>query len=56
MESGRANVFNLQGSIFQWANDGRALIANDRVVHVVHPYNERWGVLLNPELHPHAPD
>jgi rhodanese-related sulfurtransferase len=53
VRSGRANVFNLQGSIFQWANEGRTLIANDRAVHVVHPYNERWGVLLNPQLHPH---
>jgi rhodanese-related sulfurtransferase len=52
LRSGRANVFNLQGSIFRWANEGRQLVANDRAVHVVHPYNERWGVLLNPELHP----
>jgi rhodanese-related sulfurtransferase len=52
VRSGRANVFNLQGSIFQWANEGRTLVADDRAVHVVHPYNERWGVLLNPELHP----
>ena len=50
MQSGRANVFNLQGSIFQWANEGRPLVANDHAVHVVHPYNERWGVLLNPQL------
>jgi rhodanese-related sulfurtransferase len=52
VRSGRTNVFNLQGSIFQWANEGRPLIANDRAVHVVHPYDERWGVLLNPQLHP----
>ncbi len=51
VRSGRANVFNLQGSIFQWANEGRTLVANGRAVHVVHPYNERWGVLLNPQLH-----
>jgi len=56
MESGRAKLFNLQGSIFQWANEGRPLMANGRVVHVVHPYNERWGVLLNPQLYPHAPN
>jgi len=56
MESRRGNVFNLQGSIFQWANEGRPLMANDRDVHVVHPYSERWGVLLNPQLHPHAPN
>ena len=30
MESGRGNVFNLQGSIFQWANEGRPLMANGR--------------------------
>jgi rhodanese-related sulfurtransferase len=53
VRSGRANVFNLQGSIFQWANEGRTLVANGRAVQVVHPYNERWGVLLNPQLHPH---
>jgi rhodanese-related sulfurtransferase len=52
LRSGRANVFNLQGSIFRWANEGRQLVANDHAVHVVHPYNEQWGVLLNPELHP----
>ena len=56
MESRRGNVFNLQGSIFQWANEGRPLMANDRTVHVVHPYNKRWGVLLNPQLHPNAPN
>jgi rhodanese-related sulfurtransferase len=52
LRSGRANVFNLQGSIFRWANEGRQVVANDRAVHVVHPYNEQWGVLLNPELRP----
>jgi rhodanese-related sulfurtransferase len=54
VRSGRANVFNLQGSIFWWANEGRQLIANDRAVNVVHPYNEQWGRLLNPGLHPHG--
>jgi rhodanese-related sulfurtransferase len=52
LRSGRANVFNLKGSIFRWANEGRQLVANDRAVHVVHPYNEQWGILLNAELHP----
>jgi rhodanese-related sulfurtransferase len=56
MESGRVKVFNLQGSIFQWANEGRPLMANGCVVHVVHPYNERWSVLLNPQLYPHVPN
>lgn len=52
MRSGRTNVFNLQGSIFEWANEGRPLMANGRPVQVVHPYNQRWGVLLNSPLHP----
>jgi len=52
MRSGRTNVFNLQGSIFKWANEGRPLMANGSAVHVVHPYSERWGVLLNSQLHP----
>ena len=56
MQSRPANVFNLQGSIFQWANEGRPLIANGHAVHVVHPFNERWGVLLNPQLHPNGRD
>jgi rhodanese-related sulfurtransferase len=52
MRSGRTNVFNLQGSIFEWANEGRPLMAMGHSVRVVHPYNQRWGVLLNSELHP----
>ena len=52
MRSGRTNIFNLQGSIFKWANEGRPLTANGSAVHVVHPYSERWGVLLNSQLHP----
>ena len=52
MRSGRTNVFNLQGSIFKWANEGRPLMANGSAVHVVHPYSERWGVLLDSQLHP----
>jgi rhodanese-related sulfurtransferase len=50
VQSGRANIFNLKGSIFWWANEGRPLIANDRAANVVHPYNEKWGVLLKQQL------
>jgi rhodanese-related sulfurtransferase len=55
IRSGRANVFNLKGSIFWWANEGRPLIANGHAVNVVHPYDERWGGLLNRQLHPRTP-
>lgn len=51
IKSGHTNVFNLEGSIFQWANEGRVLAgAADEPAKKVHPYNKRWGVLLKPEL------
>lgn len=52
LDSGRTNVFNLQGSIFQWANEGRVIVSNGTPVTVVHPYNERWGRLLDVSHHP----
>ncbi|MBD1824413.1 rhodanese-like domain-containing protein [Cyanobacteria bacterium FACHB-DQ100] len=48
---GFTDVWNLEGSIFQWANEARSLYQNNgRLVRSVHPYNARWGKLLNPEL------
>ena len=43
-EAGFTNVRNLEGSIFQWANEGRATEPSAKV----HPYNEKWGALLDP--------
>lgn len=39
-------VHNLAGGIFQWANEGRPLVARGRPVHVVHPFNGFWGLFL----------
>ena len=39
---GFTQVKNLHGSLFQWANEGRALEGAT----VVHPYNDYWGRLL----------
>ena len=50
MKSGVTNVFNLEGSIFQWANEGRALTGTNGPATAVHPYSERWGALLKPAL------
>lgn len=49
--AGFTDVRNLNGSIFQWANEGRQLV-NDRgePVKTVHPYDAFWGRLLKPEL------
>ena len=47
---GSERVWNLRGSIFQWANEGRALAGADEVsVDTVHPFDERWGALLERE-------
>ena len=40
---------NLEGSIFQWANENRPLVdANSQQTHQVHPYSPTWKVLLDP--------
>jgi rhodanese-related sulfurtransferase len=50
MREGGHTVANLRGSIFQWANEGRALEADGRPAVRVHPYNRIWGQLLEPRL------
>lgn len=47
---GFQKVFNLRGSIFSWANEGYPLEAAGHAATKVHPYNDRWGKLLRPEL------
>jgi rhodanese-related sulfurtransferase len=54
-KAGLENVFNLDGSIFQWANEGRPLYSGDRETHLVHPYNRKWGRSLKKELHGKRP-
>ncbi|MDE0348954.1 MAG: rhodanese-like domain-containing protein, partial [Gammaproteobacteria bacterium] len=53
LEHGRDNVFNLEGSIFRWANEGRPVYRGDERVNQVHPYDDEWGRLLSP--HPTDP-
>lgn len=43
---GYTQVFTLDGSIFRWANEGRPLVHQDRPTVLVHPYDERWGLML----------
>ncbi|SHO47371.1 rhodanese-like domain-containing protein [Desulfopila aestuarii] len=49
-QQGLQNVYNLRGSIFMWANKGYPLESDNGPVARVHPFNERWGKLLRPEL------
>lgn len=56
----RIRIYNLEGSIFKWANEGKDLEDNcGRKTTVVHPYSGLWGKLLNAELRcsePSEPD
>jgi len=45
-EAGFTNVRNLEGSIFEWANEHRPLVREDQPVTTVHPYSSLWGRLL----------
>lgn len=43
-------VWNLEGSIFAWANQGYPVYRSDERVYQVHPYNSQWGQLLYSNL------
>lgn len=43
---GYDSVMNLEGSIFEWFNQGRPVVAQQTRVDQVHPYNSTWGLLL----------
>jgi rhodanese-related sulfurtransferase len=53
---GFEGVANLEGSIFQWANEGRPLYQGRTRVQQVHPYGKRWAGLLRPGLAVMAPE
>ena len=44
---GFESVFNLEGSLFQWANEGRPLFRGEERVYQAHPYDEGWGQLID---------
>ncbi len=46
-EAGFKNVVNLDGSIFQWANENRPLVHYSNPTGKVHPFNALWGTLLD---------
>lgn len=48
--AGFTNVQNLDGGIFQWANEQRPLVRESEPVTRVHPYNEYWGRLLRDDV------
>ena len=49
-QRGYTRVLNLQGSLFQWANEGRPMVDTEGPVRVVHPYGDPWSGLLDEKL------
>ncbi len=47
---GARSIYNLEGSLFEWANEGQPVAASDGRTGKVHPYDREWGVLLRREL------
>jgi rhodanese-related sulfurtransferase len=45
-QEGFSRALNLDGGIFQWANEDRPVELAGRPVDRVHPYDARWGLLL----------
>jgi rhodanese-related sulfurtransferase len=45
--AGYRNVENIEGSIFEWANENRPLVHDGKPTDRVHPYNAVWGMLLD---------
>ena len=47
MNQGYSSVTNLAGGIFKWVNEGRPIFrAENRPAALVHPYDQRWGLLV----------
>lgn len=56
-KSGYTTVVNLNGGIFKWANEDRPLfLALDRPTAMVHPYDRRWGYLVEGRYRAEAPE
>lgn len=54
-EQEASRIWNLDGSIFRWANEGRPVVDRDgQHIRRVHPYSPRWGRGLAKELHAYA--
>ncbi len=47
MQAGFCQVFNLEGGLFEWANEGRSMVRDGQPTSSVHPYNATWGKLVN---------
>lgn len=55
-EAGFRRVANLEGSIFQWAREGRPLARGEQPARSVHPYSPAWAFLVPRALRAYQPD
>ncbi len=56
-KQGYGTVVNLTGGIFKWANEGRPLLREEgHPAATVHPYDQRWGYLVEKRYRAPAPD
>jgi rhodanese-related sulfurtransferase len=46
LQRGHKQAWNLEGSLFEWANSGLPMVQADKPTTLVHPYDKSWGVLL----------
>ncbi|HTL88216.1 MAG TPA: rhodanese-like domain-containing protein [Leptolyngbya sp.] len=45
-QQGFQNALNLEGGLFQWANEDRSIVHDGQPTPLVHPYSASWGKLL----------
>lgn len=41
------HIYNLEKGLFGWHNNGRALVRSEIQTDLIHPYDEKWGRLIN---------
>jgi len=56
MGAGIGKVYNLEGGIFVWANEGRPVYRDKKRVKLVHPYDKIWGRFLHEDLRAPLPE
>jgi len=44
---GANEIYNLKGGIFKWHNEKRALVLQGHPTNFIHPFNTKWGLLLD---------
>lgn len=48
-QRGAVKIYNLEGGIFGWANSGLKMQNQNGQTKLVHPFNQKWGQLINQE-------